>query len=99
MNRAIEPDARLPDKRPESALLGNNQGLVVYRIEKQDMAITLFQARESQPIVQLAVGSEARSFPLSEFVHFLLAMIEIGLQSDIAELECGEALHRIRRKR
>lgn len=63
------------------------------------MAITLFHARESQPIVELAPRPEARSFPLSDFLHFLLTMIEIGLQSDIAELESGEALHRIRRKR
>ncbi len=99
MNRAIELDARLPEERTAGALMGKDQARVVYRIEKQDMAITLFHTRESQPIVELALGSEARSFSLSEFVHLLLTMIEIGLQSDIAELERGEALHRVRRKR
>jgi len=88
MNRTIEPDARLPDRRSEGAFLGKDQGRVVYRMEKQDMAVTLFHAGGSQPIVELALGSEARSFPLSEFVHFMLTMIEIGLQSDIAELKC-----------
>lgn len=99
MNREIEPDARLSDERSEGALLGKDKARVVYRMCKQDMAIALFHARESQPIVELALGAEARSFPLSGFVHFLLTMIEIGLQGDIAELESGEALHRIRRKR
>jgi hypothetical protein len=99
VNRAIEPDARLSDERPEGALLGKDKARVVYRMCKQDMAVTLFHAREGQPIVELALGSEARSFTLSEFAHFLPTMIEIGPHSDIAELESGEALHRIRRKR
>ena len=94
MNHATEIDGRLPQKGPETGLPS-----VVYRLEKQDMTVTLFPRAESEPVIELALGTEARSFPLSEFIHFWLTIIEVGFKRDIAELEPREVLRRSRRKR
>ena len=63
------------------------------------MTVTLFSLGQSEPVVELALGTEARSFSLAEFVHFWLTMIEVGLTRDIAELESGQALRRIKKRR
>ena len=99
MTRAAELDPRLPQKGPETGLAGKEQASVVYQVEKQDMKVTLFCRHGSQPVIELALGTEARSFSLSEFLHFWLTIVEVGLNSDFAELASGEELRRIRKKR
>jgi hypothetical protein len=98
MNRAAQPDARLPDEESKRVVPGKDQAVVVYFLQKQNMTVTLFSRGQSEPVVELALGTEARSFSLREFVHFWLTMIEVGLTRDIAELESGEVL-RLTKKR
>ena len=98
MNHAVQPDARLPDEESKTVLPGKDQAVVVYCLQKQNMTVTLF-SRGQEPVVELALGTEARSFSLAEFVNSWLTMIEVGLTRDIAELESGEALHRIKKRR
>jgi len=99
MNRAVEPDARLPNEESKTLLPGKDQAVVVHCLQKQNLTVTLFSRCQSEPVVELALGTEARSFSLAEFVHFWLTMIEVGLTRDIAELESGEALRRIKKRR
>lgn len=99
MNRATELDGRLSQKGPETGLSPKAQALLVYRLEKQGMTVTLFSQAESEPVIELALGAETRSFPLSEFLHFWLTIIEVGFRRDIAALESGEVLRRIKGKR
>ncbi len=99
MNRAVQPDAGLPADESKTVLPGKDRAVVVYCLQKQNMTVTLFSRGQSEPVVELALGTEARSFSLAEFVHFWLTMIEVGLTRDIAELESGEALRRIKKRR
>ena len=99
MNRAVQPDAGLPADESKTVLPGKDQAVVVYCLQKQNMTVRLFSRGQSEPVVELALGTEARSFSLAEFVHFWLTMIEVGLTRDIAELESGEALRRIKKRR
>jgi len=92
MNRAVQPDARLSDEESKTVLPGKDQAVVVYCLQKQNMTVTLFSRGQSEPVVELALGTEARSFSLREFVQFWLTMIEVGLKRHIAELESGEVL-------
>jgi hypothetical protein len=92
MNRAVRPDARLPGEESKTVLPGKDQAVVVYCLQKQNMTVTLFSRGQSEPVVELALGTEARSFSLGEFVHFWLTMIEVGLKRDIAGLESQEVL-------
>jgi hypothetical protein len=99
MTRAAELDSRPSQKGPETGLPGKEQAAVVYHVEKQDLKVTLFSRRGSEPVIELAMGTEARSFSLSEFIHFWLTIVEVGLNSDFARLASGEELRRIRKKR
>ncbi len=99
MNRAAELDGRLPQKEPETGSPGKDQAELVYRLEKQGLTVTLFSRADIDPVIELALGTEVLSFSLSEFIHFWLTMIEVGLNSDIAELGFGQSFRRIRRKR
>jgi len=92
MDRAVEPDARLPNEESKTVLLGKDQAVVLYRLKKQDMTVTLSCQGQQEPVVVLALGSEERNFSLSEFIHFWLTMIEVGRKRDIAELESGKLL-------
>jgi hypothetical protein len=98
MNRAAQPNARLPDEESKTVLPGTDQAMVVYCLQKQNMTVTLFSRGQSEPVVELALGTEARTFALAEFVHFWLTMIEVGLKRDIAELESGEARRLINKR-
>ena len=98
MNRAVQPDAGLPADESKTVLPGKDRAVVVYCLQKQNMKVTLFSRGQSEPVAELALGTEARSFSLAEFVHFWLTMIEVGLTRDIAELESGEALRRIKKR-
>jgi hypothetical protein len=99
MNRPAELAGDLPQKRPDKGLLGDAPAEVVCRLEKQDMTVRLFSLRGSEPVIEMALGSEARSFSLSEFLHFWLTIVEVGLKRDIAQLESGEVLRGIKRGR
>jgi len=61
--------------------------MLVYRLEKQDMTVTLTDAPDSGPFVELALGSEVRTFPLAEFTDFWLTMIEVGRQATSSYLD------------
>jgi len=98
MNRAAELDAKSPQKVPETDLPRKVEAQLVYRLEKQGMTVKLFSRAVREPVIELALGTETRSFALSEFLHFWLTIIEVGLKRDIAELESGEVLRRIKGK-
>jgi hypothetical protein len=98
MNRAAELEGRLPQKGLETGSPSKVQAQLVYRLERQGMMVTLFSRAESEPVIELALGTETRSFSLSEFLHFWLTIMEVGLKRDIAELQSGEVLRRIKRK-
>jgi len=70
--------------------------MVVYRLEKQDMTVTLTDAPDSGPLVELALGSEVRTFALAEFTDFWLTMIEVGRQATCSYLD--ELLESARRR-
>jgi len=99
MNRAVQPDAGLPADESKTVLPGKDHAVVVCCLQKQNMTVRLFSRGQSEPVVELALGTEARSFSLAEFVNFWLTMIEVGLTRDMAELEPGEALRRTKKRR
>jgi hypothetical protein len=99
MNRATELEGRLPQQAEEAGLPCKGPVQLVYHLEKQGMTVTLFSSAVSESVIELALGTETRTFSLSEFLHFWLTIIEVGLKRDIAELDSGKALRRIKRKR
>ncbi len=92
MNRTVEPDARLPNEERKTVPLGKDQAVVVYRLERQEMTVTLSCRGQQEPVVELALGSEMRTFSLAEVVYFCLTMIDLGLKRDVAELGSGKLL-------
>ncbi len=98
MNRAVEPDGRMPNEESKTVLLGKDQAVAVYRLERQHMTMTFSCDGQQEAVVLLAMGSGVRSFTLSEFIHFWLTMIDVGRKRDIAELESGKLLRRINKK-
>jgi len=99
MSHAAELDGRLPQEASETGLARKDQATLVYRLEKQDMTVRLCSRPEGEPVVELALGTEARRFSLPEFVHFWLTIIDVGLKRDIADLESGEEFRRLKGKR
>jgi hypothetical protein len=99
MKRAAGLDGRLPQKEPETGLPGKAQAALVCRLEKQDMTVKLLSRPGSKPVIEMVLGTEARRFSFSEFIHFWLTVIEVGLKRDIAELESGDVLRGIKGKR
>lgn len=91
MNRATELDAGSSQGRSKAGLPGKDQTVLVYRLEKENLTVRLFSRRDTEPMVELVLGTEARSFPLSEFIHFWLTMIEVGLNRDTLELRAEKA--------
>ena len=63
---------------------------VVFQTKERDMTVTLRHRHDSEPVIEISLGSELRTFRLSEFTHFWLSMIEIGWQADRAYLESLE---------
>ena len=98
MNRAIQPDARFPNQESKTAVPGKDQAVVVYCLKNQNLTVTPSSRGQSEPVVELTLGTEARRFALAEFVHFWLTMIELALTRDIADLESGEILRRIKKR-
>jgi len=61
--------------------------LLVYEFKKHDMVVTFALRDDTKRIVQLALGSETRTFELEEFTDFWLTMIEEGRKATSAYLE------------
>lgn len=97
MNHAIETNTRLPQNQLLTGSSGKDLAKVVYRFERQDMTVTLSCRERQKATVEFALGSEMRTFPLSEFIDFLLMMIEAGLKSDSLEFNPQEARRKSRR--
>ena len=60
---------------------------MVYKFKKHDMVVTFALRDDAKRIVQLALGSETRTFELEEFTDFWLTMIEEGRKATSAYLE------------
>ena len=60
---------------------------MVYEFKKHNMVVTFTLGDDTKNIVQLALGSETRTFELGEFTDFWLAMIEEGRRATSAYLE------------
>jgi hypothetical protein len=60
---------------------------LVYKFKKHDMTVTFALRDDRKRIVQLALGSEMRTFELEEFTDFWLTMIEEGRKATSAYLE------------
>jgi len=59
---------------------------LVYKFKKHDMTVTFALRDDRKRIVQLALGSEMRTFELEEFTDFWLTMIEEGRKATSAYL-------------
>jgi len=60
---------------------------LVYKFKKHDMTVTFALRNDRKRVVQLALGSEMRTFELEEFTDFWLTMIEEGRKATSAYLE------------
>ena len=60
---------------------------LVYEFKKHDMVVNFTLRDDTKRIVQLALGSETRTFELEEFTDFWLTMIEEGRKATTAYLE------------
>jgi hypothetical protein len=67
---------------------------LVYKFKKHDMTVTFALRDDRKRVVQLALGSEMRTFELEEFTDFWLTMIEEGRKATSAYLESLGWLHR-----
>lgn len=68
--------------------------VMIYCSERHNMMVKLMRGDNKEPIVELMLGSEVCTFPLSEFTHFWLTMIEVGCRTDRAYLESMKEAHR-----
>ena len=60
---------------------------MVYKFKKHDMTVTFALRDDRKRVVQLALGSEIRTFELEEFTDFWLTMIEERRKATSAYLE------------
>jgi hypothetical protein len=67
---------------------------LVYEFKKHDMVVTFTRRDDTRHIVQLALGSETRTFELEEFTDFWPTMIEEGRKATSAYLESLRMSHR-----
>ncbi len=72
---------------------------MVYEFKKHDMIVTFTLRDDRKRVVQLALGSEMRTFELEEFTDFWLTMIEEGRKATSAYLEALGWLPRTQRQR
>lgn len=73
--------------------------MMVYKLEKQDLRVTFSEQDQRWPLVELALGSEVRTFPLAEFTNFWLDMIEMGRRTLIAALDSLPKQPQLRNRR
>jgi hypothetical protein len=67
--------------------IGKAKTSVVYQLKSHAMRVTFIHLDHMNPVVELALGSEVRTFRLEEFTDFWLAMIEAGRDAITAHLE------------
>jgi len=60
---------------------------VFYQYKKHDMTVTFTLRDDGKRLVQLALGTEMRTFELEEFTAFWLTMVEEGRKATTAYLE------------
>jgi hypothetical protein len=60
---------------------------VFYQYKKHDMTVTFTLRDDGKRVVQLALGSEMRTFELEEFTAFWLTMVEEGRKATRAYVE------------
>ena len=78
-------------------LIGDDGVFVVYRLRELDVTVTFTRGCQTEHVVELALGSEARKFPLTEFVNFWLSMVELGRKADGENLDSIEGYRMIPR--
>ena len=67
--------------------VGKEKASVVYHLKSHAMTVTFTHLDHMNPVVELALGSEVRTFRLEEFTDFWLAMIEAGREAIAVHLE------------
>src|SRR6266404_2219825 len=67
--------------------VGKDKASVVYHLKSHAMTVTFTHLDHMNPVVELALGSEVRTFRLEEFTDFWLAMIEAGRGAITRHLE------------
>jgi hypothetical protein len=58
----------------------------VHEIKRYGLKVTISSLESARRLVEIALGSEARTLSLTEFTSFWLDMVEISRQGDTAEL-------------
>ncbi len=71
----------------------------VFQLGGYDLRVTFDCRDQGAPFVELAVGAEVRLFPLPEFTHFWLEMIELSRQTECAYRESRGELPPVNRPR
>ena len=61
--------------------------MMVYKLENRNLRVTFTNQNCMEPLVELVLGSEVRTFQLAEFTNFWLDMIEMGRRALTAELD------------
>ncbi len=72
MNRTAELDRRLPQKGSETGLAGKDQAVVMRRLEKQDMKVTLSRTGRQEANIESRARFRSTKF-LTGRIHALLA--------------------------
>jgi len=67
--------------------VGKDKTSVVYQLKSHTMTVTFIHLDHMNPVVELALGPEVRTFRLEEFTDFWLAMIEAGREAIAVHLE------------
>jgi hypothetical protein len=67
--------------------VGKDKASVVYHLKSHAITVTFTHLDHMNPVVELALGSEVRTFRLEEFTDFWLAMIEAGRDAITTHLE------------
>jgi len=67
--------------------IGKAKTSVVYQLKSHAMRVTFIHLDHMNPVVELALGSEVRTFRLEEFTDLWLTMIEAGREAITAHLE------------
>lgn len=60
--------------------------IVVFHMKDHDMTVRLIHTISKEPVVEFSLGPELRTFQLAEFIHFWLAMVEMGCKADSESL-------------
>ncbi len=58
----------------------------VHELKRYDLKVTVSREESGRTLVQIALGSEARTLSLNEFTGFWLDMVEVSLEETAAQL-------------